>query len=46
MPVIGDWAGTGTPMLNFVSRSGMLMGIDLFDSNTTQHDHRGRVGFG
>lgn len=34
MPVIGDWAGTGTPMLNFVSRSGMLMGIDLFDSNT------------
>lgn len=34
MPIVGDWSGTGTPMLNFVSRSGALMAMDIFDSNT------------
>lgn len=34
MPILGDWGGTGTPRLPFVSRSGQLMGLDLFDSNT------------
>ncbi len=34
MPIVGDWPGTGTPMLNFVSRSGALMAVDIFDSST------------
>lgn len=33
-PIIGDWSGTGTPMLTFISRSGQLMSMDMFDSNT------------
>ncbi len=32
LPVFGDWKGTGTPVLQFVSRNGEPMGISLFDS--------------
>lgn len=34
MPVVGDWKGTGTPVVTLLSRNGQLMGIDLFDSPT------------
>jgi conjugal transfer ATP-binding protein TraC len=33
-PVLSDWKGTGTPVLNFVSRNGQLMHVDLFDAAT------------
>jgi conjugal transfer ATP-binding protein TraC len=32
LPVFGDWAGTGTPTLNFVSRNGEHMAVSLFDT--------------
>lgn len=31
-PLIGEWKGTQTPVLNFVGRRGQLMGIDLFNN--------------
>lgn len=34
MPVVGDWKGTGTPVVTLLSRNGQLMGVDLFDSPT------------
>lgn len=34
MPIISDWSGTGTPQLTFISRSGQIMAMDVFDSNT------------
>lgn len=34
MPVVGDWKGTGTPVMTLMSRNGQLMNIDLFDSPT------------
>ncbi len=34
MPVMGDWKGTGTAAMQFVSRGGQLMNINLFDSGT------------
>lgn len=34
LPVFADWRGTGTPAMNFVSRNGQVMSIDLFDSST------------
>ncbi|MGE0383520.1 MAG: type IV secretion system protein TraC [Gammaproteobacteria bacterium] len=34
LPVLGDWQGTGTPMLNFLSRNGQLMDVSLFDSGS------------
>ena len=34
MPVLADWSGTGTPQLTFIARSGQLMSLCLFDSNT------------
>jgi len=34
LPIISDWAGTGTPQLTFISRSGQIMNMDIFDSNT------------
>ena len=34
IPFLGDWKGTGTPTMQFVSRTGQLMSVDLFDSNT------------
>lgn len=34
LPFLGDWKGTGSPTMQFVSRTGQLMSIDLFDSNT------------
>lgn len=33
-PILSDWKGTGTPVLNFVSRNGQLMHVDLFDAAT------------
>lgn len=33
-PILSDWKGTGSPILNFVSRNGQFMNIDLFDSLT------------
>lgn len=35
LPVISDWRGTKTRMLQFVSRSGQLMHFDNFDSHTS-----------
>jgi len=32
LPLFGDWAGTGTPTLNFVSRNGEHMSVSLFDT--------------
>jgi conjugal transfer ATP-binding protein TraC len=32
LPLFGDWAGTGTPTLNFVSRNGEHMAVSLFDT--------------
>jgi len=32
LPVFGDWGGTGTPVLQFVSRNGLPMAVSLFDS--------------
>jgi conjugal transfer ATP-binding protein TraC len=34
LPVFSDWKGTGTPVMNFVSRSGQLMSVSLFDSDS------------
>lgn len=34
MPVIGDWKGTGTPVMTLLSRNGQFMTLDLFDSPT------------
>ncbi len=34
LPIYGDWKGTGSPMMTFVSRNGQLMSYDLFDSET------------
>lgn len=34
LPFLSDWKGTGTPLMQFTSRTGQLMNIDLFDSGT------------
>ena len=34
LPIFGDWKGTGTPALQFVSRNGQLMNVSLFDSTS------------
>ncbi|MEZ9863833.1 type-IV secretion system protein TraC [Vibrio breoganii] len=34
LPIFAEWKGTGTPVLQFVSRTGQLMNVDLFDSKT------------
>lgn len=34
MPLFADWAGSGTPLLSLISRSGALMQFSLFDSPT------------
>ncbi|GAM71763.1 incF plasmid conjugative transfer pilus assembly protein traC [Vibrio sp. JCM 19236] len=34
LPIFAEWKGTGTPVLNFISRTGQLMSVDLFDSKT------------
>lgn len=34
LPLFSEWKGTGTPTMQFVSRTGQLMNIDLFDSKT------------
>ncbi len=34
LPIYGDWKGTGSPEMCFVSRNGQLMNFDLFDSET------------
>ena len=34
LPIIGDWKGTGTPVLTLLSRNGQLTSVDLFDSDT------------
>lgn len=32
LPIYGDWKGTGSPIMQFVSRNGQLMSYCLFDS--------------
>ncbi len=32
LPVFADWRGTGNPVMNFVSRNGQVMSVDIFDS--------------
>lgn len=34
LPLFADWRGTGTPLLQTISRNGQLINFDLFDSNT------------
>lgn len=34
LPVFSDWRGTGRPVMNFVSRNGQLMSVNLFDSSS------------
>lgn len=34
LPVFGDWRGTGTPVLNLISRNGQLMSLSLYDSTS------------
>jgi conjugal transfer ATP-binding protein TraC len=34
LPLFADWSGTGTPTLNFFSRTGQLMNVSLFDSGS------------
>ncbi|MFE8032862.1 type IV secretion system protein TraC [Thiohalocapsa marina] len=34
LPVFGDWKGTGTPVINLLSRTGQLMDLSLFDSQS------------
>lgn len=34
IPVFSEWKGTRTPTLSFVSRTGQVMSMDLFDSET------------
>ncbi len=33
-PVFSEWKGTGTPVMNFVSRSGQLMSVSVYDSDS------------
>ncbi|MEZ8329191.1 TraC family protein [Vibrio splendidus] len=34
LPIFAEWKGTGTPMMQFISRTGQIMNIDLYDSKT------------
>lgn len=34
MPAVGDWKGSGTPVVTLLSRNGQIMALDLFDSPT------------
>lgn len=34
LPIFGDWAGTGTPVFQLVSRRGQLMNMSLYDSGS------------
>lgn len=34
LPLFSDWKGTGKPVMNFISRNGQLMSVDLFDSSS------------
>jgi conjugal transfer ATP-binding protein TraC len=34
LPVFGDWKGSGTPVINLLSRNGQLMDLSLFDSQS------------
>lgn len=34
LPLFADWRGTGSPVMNFVSRNGQLMSVSLFDSSS------------
>lgn len=34
LPVFGDWKGTGTPVIQLLSRNGQLMDLSLFDSQS------------
>ena len=34
LPIFADWKGTGTPVINFISRNGQLMNISLYDSGS------------
>ncbi|MFC0180960.1 type IV secretion system protein TraC [Thorsellia kenyensis] len=34
LPIFSDWKGTGTPVLELISRTGQLMPISLFDSTS------------
>ena len=33
-PIISDWKGTNRAVMSYVSRSGQVMGLDLFESST------------
>lgn len=35
LPVCGDWKGTRTPLMQFVSRNGQIMNFDFYDSQSS-----------
>ncbi|WP_207462143.1 type IV secretion system protein TraC [Azospirillum sp. SYSU D00513] len=37
IPIFGDWQGTGTPIINLISRNGQLMNLSLFDSRSNMN---------
>lgn len=34
LPLFADWKGTGTPIINLLSRNGQLMNVSLYDSGS------------
>ncbi len=34
LPLFADWKGTGTPVINVISRNGQLMNLSLYDSGS------------
>ncbi len=34
LPLFADWKGTGTPVVNLISRNGQLMSLSLYDSGS------------
>lgn len=45
-PLIGEWKGTPTPVLNLIGRRGQLMGIDLFDNTGGNYNFAGAASSG
>ena len=45
-PLIGEWKGTPTPVINLVGRRGQLMGLDLFDNTGGNYNFAGAASSG
>ena len=35
LPVFADWKGTGSPLVQLISRNGQLMNLDIYDSSSS-----------